>query len=175
MRLADALKIHNAINGLYVDPLFRKDFTVNVRVVKEYEVKIKAPDRDTAIHVAGGLVQAGLAGDYNFRREFNVKEDPKNKEIERRQRLFSRGINEINDFSRDMIERQLHPRLTPQRNIDSLTVDFNEITEHNVISQEEVEALLNAARECGGITVSGDDESTEQDNNLTDNILQNLM
>lgn len=174
MRLADALKIHNAINGLYVDPLFRKNFTVNVRVVKEYEVKIKAPDRDTAIHVAGGLVQAGLAGDYNFRREFNVKEDPKNKEIERRQRLFSRGINEINDFSRGITERQLHPRLTPQRNIDSLTVDFNEITEHNVISQEEIEALLNAARGAG-MTVSGDDESEEQDNNLTDNILQNLM
>ena len=149
MRLADALKIHNAKYGLYVAPELRKNFTVTVRVMTEYTIPVKAPDRDTAREVAGGLVQAGLAGEGKHERIFSINQGPNDREIERqRQRLFSRGIEDrVFGFSRDMLDRQIQPRGSHSYRVDLNTGERSQIT------QQDIDTLLNAVIQDGGIEI----------------------
>ena len=158
MRLADALKIHNAKHGLYVAPELRKNFTITVRVMTEYTIPIKAPDKDTAREIAGGLVQAGLAGEGKHERIFSIKQGPSDREIERqRQRLFSRGIEDrVFGFSRDMLSRQIQP--PGSSSSGSYRIDLN-TGERGQITQQDIDTLLGAVMRDGGIEIeasSGD-------------------
>lgn len=152
MRLADALRIHNAKHGLYVAPELRRNFTVTVRVMTEYTIPVKAPDKNTAREVAGGLVQAGLAGEGRHERIFSIKQGPSDREIERqRQRLFSRGIEDrVFGFSRDMLDRQIQPRGSSSNH--DYRIDLN-TGERSQITQQDIDILLNTFMRDGGVEV----------------------
>jgi endonuclease YncB( thermonuclease family) len=103
VRLADALRVNNAINGMYVRPELRDEYTVTVRVLREYEISLKAPDSNTAKDIASALVQAGLAGKGIVRREVNSTKGRSQREIERARRsLFSRDSDRLSSFSRSI-------------------------------------------------------------------------